>query len=69
MSNYPDSVSPGDPRAPWNQPDAEEGEYLVKLTVVVRSTSDDDAANYLFNLLDSNRKIWHVEIDRVTSND
>lgn len=45
MSNYPDSVSAGDPSAPWNAEDGQVREYLVTITVtcVVDAYDEEDA--------------------------
>ena len=47
MSNYPDSVSPADPSAPWNAPEADINDdapkvFQVLVTLYIEASSEDE---------------------------
>lgn len=48
--NYPDSVNPGDPDAPWNLPDEEWGWFVSEATIIIYAQGEDHARELLFDL-------------------
>ena len=66
MSNYPDSVNPGDPKAPWNEPDATISDYVVELQVRLSAYSEDDVHEILRNRLFSNApEVFDYRVDKI----
>lgn len=43
MSNYPDSINPGDPNGPWNQLDHENRYFYVNVDIKVLANSHSEA--------------------------
>ena len=53
--NYPDSVNPGDPAAPWNEKPPQRREYVVSMDFYVTTTSMEEAVEKVEYTLENNR--------------
>lgn len=56
--NYPDSVNPADPQAPWNQVPIEPTEYVVTVDFYITDLSPEEASEEVLRQL-QNIKIFH----------
>ena len=56
MSNYPDSVSPADPSAPWNAPEADINDdepkvFKVLVTLYIEASNEEEMEDALAGVI------------------
>ena len=56
MHNYPDSVNPADPSAPWNAPDADINDdapkvFTVQVTLIINASNESEMEDAMAGMI------------------